>query len=254
VCDDAVLMYLQYSTQWDSFAHVGALFDADGDGVPEVNYYNGYKPGDDFVAPNPDTAGQGHIRQGSQSLGLHHMAAHGVQGRGVLIDFRHHFGDFPRKRVGYDDLMRVMDADRVTVEKGDFVLFHTGFAEVVLGMKGSPDANTIHSACSVVDGRDAKLLNWVTDSYAAALIADNYAVEEVDSTMRGDIDDPCAKAFLPLHQHCLFKLGMHLGEIWHLTPLAGWLRENKRSRFLLTAPPLRLPGAVGAPPCPVATV
>ena len=29
--------------------------------------------------------------------------------------------------------------------------------------------------------------------------------------------------------------------------LARWLREHKRSRFLLTAPPLRLPGAVGSP-------
>ena len=36
VCDDLVLLTLQYSTQWDSFAHVGAKFDADGDGKPEI--------------------------------------------------------------------------------------------------------------------------------------------------------------------------------------------------------------------------
>ena len=36
--------------------------------------------------------------------------------------------------------------------------------------------------------------------------------------------------------------------------LADWLRANGRSRFLLTAPPLRLPGAVGSPATPVATV
>ncbi|HSB25935.1 MAG TPA: cyclase family protein, partial [Burkholderiaceae bacterium] len=41
ICDDQVLMCLQYSTQWDSFAHVGAWFDADGDGEPEMVYYNG---------------------------------------------------------------------------------------------------------------------------------------------------------------------------------------------------------------------
>ncbi|MCJ9710050.1 cyclase family protein, partial [Bordetella hinzii] len=28
--DDQVLLSMQYSTQWDSLAHVGALFDADG--------------------------------------------------------------------------------------------------------------------------------------------------------------------------------------------------------------------------------
>jgi hypothetical protein len=59
---------------------------------------------------------------------------------------------------------------------------------------------------------------------------------------------------LPLHEHCLFKLGIHLGELWHLTPLAQWLRSHGRSSFLLTAPPLRLPGAVGSPTTPVATV
>ena len=32
VCDDLVVLTLQYSTQWDSFAHIGSQFDADGDG------------------------------------------------------------------------------------------------------------------------------------------------------------------------------------------------------------------------------
>ena len=32
VSDDAVLLYNQHSSQWDSFAHMGGLFDADGDG------------------------------------------------------------------------------------------------------------------------------------------------------------------------------------------------------------------------------
>jgi hypothetical protein len=59
---------------------------------------------------------------------------------------------------------------------------------------------------------------------------------------------------LPLHELSLVKLGIHLGELWHLTPLADWLRDHGRSRFLLTAPPLRLPGAVGSPASPVATV
>lgn len=59
---------------------------------------------------------------------------------------------------------------------------------------------------------------------------------------------------LPLHEHCLFKNGIHLGELWYLTELARWLRSQGRSRFLLTAPPLRLPGAVGSPATPIATV
>jgi len=59
---------------------------------------------------------------------------------------------------------------------------------------------------------------------------------------------------LPLHEHCLFKNGIHLGELWRLGELARWLRKNERSRFLLTAPPLNLPGAAGSPVTPIATV
>ena len=36
--------------------------------------------------------------------------------------------------------------------------------------------------------------------------------------------------------------------------IPDWLRKNNRSRFLLTAPPLNLPGAVGSPANAIATV
>jgi len=116
-------------------------------------------------------------------------------------------------------------------------------------MNREPDAHTLENSCAVLEGRDPRLLQWITDSGLAALIADNYAVEAHPASRH---DGTCAA--LPLHEHCLFKLGVHLGEIWHLTPLANWLRAHGRSRFLLTAPPLRLPGAVGSPATPVATV
>src|SRR3546814_1025672 len=57
--DDVVTLSLQYSTQWDSLAHVGAQFDADGDGVEEAVYYNGYRAGTDLVGPSDDAAGDG---------------------------------------------------------------------------------------------------------------------------------------------------------------------------------------------------
>ena len=84
----------------------------------------------------------------------------------------------------------------------------------------------------------------------AALIADNYAVEIIPTRLTRSKPH----ALMPLHEHCLFKNGIHLGEMWYLSELARWLRAHGRSRFLLTAPPLRLPGAVGSPATPVATV
>ncbi|HET7793024.1 MAG TPA: cyclase family protein, partial [Rhizobacter sp.] len=108
-----------------------------------------------------------------------------------------------------------------------------------------------NNACAALDGRDERLLQWITDSGVAALIADNYAVEAYPAR---EAEGDGARAALPLHEHCLFKLGVPLGELWFLSELAGWLRAHNRSRCLLTAPPLRLPGAVGSPVTAVATV
>jgi kynurenine formamidase len=166
-----------------------------------------------------------------------------------MIDLHHHF-QRQRTAVGHDDLMRVMEKDKVAVERGDMVCLYTGFADVILELRKNPDAKLLHGTCSGLDGRDERLLQWISDSGLACLISDNYAVELIPTSLT----KPRPHAAMPLHEHCLFKNGIHLGEMWYLTELAQWLRSHKRNRFLLTAPPLRLPGAVGSPPAAVATV
>ena len=248
--DDVVTLSLQYSTQWDSLAHVGAEFDADGDGIDEPVYYNGYRAGDDLVGPKPDARGDGgRHRCFAHHLGLENMAATGVQGRGVLVDLAHHLGHDWRG-VDRSTLEEIMAADNVVVEPGDMLLLHTGFATEVLKWNRDPDPVKIHTLCSYLDARDESLLEWIRDSEISALVADNYAVEG----MVGKDRDEGRHSFLPIHHLCLFRLGVPLGEMWYLHDLAAWLREHNRSRFLLTAPPLRLPGAVGSPLTPVATV
>ena len=252
VCDDVVLLTLQYSTQWDSLAHVGQQFDVDGDGKLEMVFYNGYRAGEHIVGPvdyrgGGEVATAGHV--GASKLGVENMARACMQGRAVMIDLAAHFGR-ERRMVSYEDLMMVIEKDKVTVEQGDFVCLRTGFDQVLFEFDRKPD-DSINHVCAVLDGRDSRLQQWVTDTGLVALISDNYAVEGVPSR-------PCAEgvpcAALPLHAHCLFRLGVYLGEIWHLSELADWLRARGRSRFLLTAPPLRLPGAVGSPATPVGTV
>jgi kynurenine formamidase len=245
VSDDQVLLSLQYSTQWDSFAHVGAWFDADGDDEPEMVYYNGYRAHEHIQGPDardPDGASR------ALALGIEHFAAKPIQGRGVLIDLHAHFGD-ARREVGYDELMAVMRADAVVVEEGDILVLHTGFGARLMAMNRRPDMEVLNRSCSVLDGRDPALLQWITDSGIVAICADNYAVEAYPARA---LEGPGPA--LPLHEHCLFRLGVPLGELWWLSDLAAWLRARGRSRFLLTAPPLRLPGAVGSPVTPVATV
>src|SRR5262245_63279755 len=77
--DDVVTLSLQYSTQWDSLAHVGAEFDADGDGADEPVYYNGYRAGTDLVGPQDAARGDGaRPRSFAHHPGLGPMASHGA--------------------------------------------------------------------------------------------------------------------------------------------------------------------------------
>lgn len=208
VNDDAVILHLQYSTQWDSLAHVGSMFDADGDGQPEPVFYNGFRGGEAIVGPS-DVSGAGAVQtvearstSFAYALGVENMALQGVQGRGVMVDLHAWFGP-ERKMVGYDELMRVLEADQVVVEPGDLVCLHTGFGNLLLQMHKQPDAQVVHSRCPVLDGRDRLLLDWITSSELVALIADNYAVEAHPA---GPAHGRCAS--LPLHEHCLFKVGV----------------------------------------------
>jgi kynurenine formamidase len=253
MCDDAALLYLQYSTQWDSFAHAGQMFDADGDGKPEPVFYNGWRGGADIPEATDRGIGEPRLERfpspGARALGIQNFARHGLQGRGVLVNLFDEVGE-GRDWVGYDRLMRAMETQKVVVEKGDMLCLYTGFGDVLLEMQGRPDKHRLENSCAALDGRDAKLLRWIDDSGVSALIADNYAVEGLPAKD----GDPDGHAALPLHEHCLFKLGIPLGEIWFLSELASYLKQQKRSRFLLTAPPLRLTGAVGSPVSPIATV
>ncbi|MFD1378890.1 cyclase family protein [Fodinicurvata halophila] len=194
-CDDLAIIHLQYSTQWDALCHVGSLFDADGDGVAEPVYYNGFRAGVEIVGPQ-EAAAAGIPRQppeGSTSraaaLGIETIAAHGVQGRAVMIDLRAHLGD-DRTLVGHDTLMGILERDEIEVEPGDMVCLHTGFADIVLGMHGKPDPDRLHNSASALDGRDRRLLDWISDSGLAALIADNYAVEALPPHRRKRADAP----------------------------------------------------------------
>lgn len=258
--DDLVVLHTQYSTQWDAFGHAGAVFDADGDGRPEPVYYNGWRAGVDVVGPRePESAGLRSLAsldgaaEGAAStsdagpVSITHMARHGVQGRAVLVDLEAHLG-IGRTIVGYETFARVLEDDAVVVEEGDILLLHTGFAGAVLDQRGTPVSGSLDVG-AVLDGADTDLREWIRASGVAAIAADNYAVEAFPPPGH----QPGTPA-LPLHELCLFRLGVHLGELWWLSELAEHLRSRGRSRFLLTAPPLRLPGATGSPLTPIATV
>jgi hypothetical protein len=240
--DDAVLLFTQYSTQWDSLAHWGQMFDLDDDGSLQKAYYNGFR-GDHHIKGPKDTDDAPY----AHSLGIENLAVHGAQGRGVLVDLTS--PGHPAAPFGYDDLMRRLEAQKVDVRPGDFFLVWAGYDEVLLSMNRKPDAAILEETGASLNGRDERLLRWIDDSGIVAICCDNQGVETLykDANPKGGSSNP-------IHELCIFKLGIHLGELWHLTELAHWLRAHDRNAFFLTAPPLRLPGAVGSPLTPIATV
>jgi kynurenine formamidase len=253
--DDQVTLCMQYSTQWDGLCHVGALFDTHADGNLRKVYYNGFQAGVDVLggegARHDDHAAADCCNEGiafAARLGIENYATKGMQGRGVLVDLARHLGA-QRTIVSGQTLINIVQADKIAIEPGDMLVLRTGFAEAIVQMNGQPDHETLEKTGAVLDGADQTLLNWISESGVAAICADNYAVEAYPARTSGP-----GHSILPLHHHCLFKLGVPLAELWYLKALSDWLFAHKRHHFLLTAPPLRMPGAVGSPVTPIATV
>lgn len=241
VNDDQVLLGLQFSTQWDGLSHYGTCFDADGDGIAEQVFYNGYRMDRDFVLPGAETP------PAALALGIEKLAETCVQGRGVLVDLRY-AGDSATGMVGHDALMRAIEAQGAEVGEGDFLCIYTGYADLLL-RDGAQVEQAVLGACPGLDGTDRSLLDWIGSSGIAAICADNSMVEKL-----AGVDRCAGVSMMPLHEHCLVRLGVHLGEFWSFARLASALAERGRSGFLLTAPPLNLPGAVGSPVMPVGTL
>ncbi len=252
VSDDVATLTLQYSTHWDALSHVGYKFDVFGNGKPEHVYYNGFRANEDVVGPvnyaAADTPGAQSGPYGAFALDIARLAKKPIQGRAILIDIAHHFGT-DRRLITGADVKTIIQADKILVKKGDIVAFRTGWTEYLMEAGEDSNIDSLNKIGGMLDGRDTELLDWITQSGIAAICADNYAVEALPSR-----DADASDSALPLHEHCLFKLGIPLGELWALGELAKWLRRANRSAFLLTAPPLYLPRAVGSPVNPVATV
>ena len=246
--DDLVVLHTQYSTQWDAFGHAGALFDADCDGVPEPVYYNGWRAGTDAVGPaEPDSAGLGSLSRldgAAEGTARRRMPAPSTSRRWLGTACRGGQSSSTWRRTSAGPGPSSVSTSgrgcsrrmRSSSNPADLLLLHTGFARKVQAQAGRPTATSL-DVCAVLDGADPDLQGWIRESGVAAIASDNFAVEAFPP-----LHELHGEPALPLHELCLFRLGVHLGELWWLSDLADHLRAAGRSRCLLTAPPLRLPG------------
>ena len=218
--DDVIAMPLQCSTQWDGLGHI---FD-------HGRAWNGRAAADVVTSA------------GDRVTGIETAAAH-LAGRGVLLDVGRVLGDergelpdaYP---ITADDLEATRAAHGVAVGEGDIVCVRTGqYARTRRegwgGYAGGP-----------APGLSFTTADWLHDTGIAAIATDTWGVE----VRPNEFDE----SFQPLHQIAIPHLGLFLGEMWDLEALADDCAADGRFDFFLTAAPLRITGAVGAPVNPIA--
>jgi kynurenine formamidase len=220
----------QEGSQWDGFGHVGH--------VRHNRFYNGVP-----LEQVRDT--------GNSALGIHHWAGKFV-GRGTLIDafgFRKQQGRpvTPLARDVYtlDELRAALDAQGTTLQPGAILLVRTGWMESYESLSAEEKAAVAPMDKFAAAGIEAsrEMVAWLWNNQVAAIGTDCPAVEAFPF----DFTDERA-----LHYRALPLLGLPLGELFVLAPLAADCAADRRYEFMLVSAPLNLEGGIASPPNAVA--
>lgn len=215
--DDVFEMPVHGATHWDGLGHVfygGAM-------------WNGY----DMRLVNVQGVGRNAITSVRDRL----------VGRGVLLDLPRWKGVetlAPGDAVHGEDLDACLEAQKVELRQGDFLLVRTGQVEHCLregwGSYAGGDA----------PGLALDTAKWLRDASVAAVATDTWGAEvrpnEVVDFMQ------------PWHRLVIPNVGLTVGEMFRLGELAEACAKDGRYTFFLAAPALPLEGGTGSPVNPLA--
>jgi kynurenine formamidase len=215
--DDVLIMPLQSTTHWDALCHV----------FHKKRMWNGY------AATTVSSAGA--VRNGAERL------TDRLVGRGVLLDIpRSKAVDFldPSYPITSEDLDRAAETQGVEVRHGDMLLLRTG--EVGRCRKEGWGSY----AGGPSPGLSLYTIPWIAEKQIAAVATDTWGAE-VKPYEIADCEGP-------FHVVGLVYMGLLLGEMFDFEALASACAADGRYEMLVVAPPLRVTGSAGAPPCAVA--
>lgn len=205
--------------------------------------------GHGFYNGVPDSS----VAAGTPQLGVQAWAEKPIAGRAVLADVARHREDAGRpidheggEPLTLADITSTLAAQRSSLEPGDILLLHTGWADWFLGLDPAHRAAAKARRHTTGVAQSTEFLAWLWDSHIALLGTDTFAVEALpaspDSPFRETGEDGGM-----MHQELIAKLGCPLGELWHLAELASECARSGLYDAFLTVKPLNLPGAVGSP-------
>ena len=210
-----VMDYLGFIYHGSTITHIDALCHIwDGDGM-----WQGRDPDAEITT------------QGAQFGDITHWKE-GIT-KGVLIDVPRHRGEphvSIEQPVTGEELDAIARAENVTIESGDAMLVHSGWAAYLAsdddGSRGRPG---LHPSCAeFIRDHDVALLGW-------------------------DLMDARADSNLPWPVHgVLFNFGVALLDNALLEPVAEACAEENRWSFLFQALPLNVARGTGSPVNPIA--
>nr|WP_237447920.1 cyclase family protein [Nocardioides flavescens] len=217
-------VFPQAGSQWDSLAHIGR--------DREV-YYNGA------------TAEQ--IRREGRN-GIDVWAAHGIAGRGVLLDMPASMAAAGRAydpsatvEFGVDDLERARRDSGVEFRTGDVLLLHTGFTGWYVEQDRATRAGLPGHVTAPGLEHTEEICAYLWDQGIAAVGSDTFAVEAWPADTSAE-----AAPFGFIHHVLIGSLGMALGELWWLRDLALDCRRTGVHEGMFVSTPTRAPGGISS--------
>lgn len=219
-------VYPQAGSQWDSLAHIGYSREV---------YYNGV------------TAEQ--IRDGQRN-GIDKWAAHGIAGRGVVLDMPAAMAALGRAydpgdsvEFGPEELEVARDLAGVQFQPGDLLMLHTGFAHWYTTLPLQSRKSLPRQLRAPGLAHTEAVCRYLWDSHAAAIASDTFAVEAWPADTR-----PEAAPFGFIHQMLIGSFGMALGELWWLHDLAADCADTGVYEGFLVSAPSPAPGGIASAP------
>lgn len=209
----------QSSSQWDGFRHVRAR---------EMGFYGG--------VTDLDNAGD--------ALGIEHLAARGIAGRGILVDIpawaeatgRSHVALGPTP-IDADMLAAATKHQGVESRRGDILCIRTGWIGAYRALPAHARAD--ESVWRQFTGlrADEDMARHLWNMHPGAVATDNPGFEWAP----GSAEDGF------LHRRLQPLLGLVMGELLDFDGLARRCREVGRSEFLFVAVPLPVTGGLSSP-------
>jgi kynurenine formamidase len=225
--DDTIHFNTQEGSQWDGLGHVGHF--------RHERFYNDV------------TVDEVRGEAGNAKLGIHHWADKFV-GRGVLIDA---FGFRKKQNPSVNPLLRdvytlkelqaALESQKTTLKPGSILLVRTGWMESYekLSAEGKQALAPMDKLAAMGIEASREMVAWLWNNRVAAIGTDCPAVEAFPFNFMDET---------ALHYRALPLLGLPLGELFILAPLAEDCAQDGRYEFMVVSAPLNIEGGIASPP------